>query len=57
MGFVGFYLKQKTGISPTDLLDDVPATHSNDDIHCKVKKNLNSTMLFSCLFSKITFTF
>lgn len=31
-------LKQKTGIMPTDTLDYVPETRSNDDIHSKVKK-------------------
>lgn len=36
--FGRFFLKQKTGIFPTDTLEDVPERHSNDDIHCKVKK-------------------
>lgn len=41
-GFGGVSLKQKTGIIPTDTLEDVPETHSNDDIHCKIKKNIQA---------------
>lgn len=38
MEFTLVFIKWKPRIIPTDILEDVPETHSNDNICCKVKK-------------------